>query len=183
MADVRLRQPADAPVAVRASAPVPPALDAAHALVRRVPARRRVREGVREPAEGRLLRGRREDRRVALAAEVPVLLGCLARARGGARDRVVHPDAVYEGPERRARARDRDAPEGRQDGMEAADLLRVVAARRRTPRLRRLMGSPRLRARARHGEGALVDAGQRRGGQLRRLLRAGSCSSATTAAR
>ena len=169
VADVRVRQPAHAPLAVRSPAAVPSPLDAAHTLVRRVPARRRVREGVREPAEGRLLRGRREDRRVALAAEVPVLLGCLARPRGGARDRVVHPDAVHEGTERRARARDRDAAEGRQDGVEAADLLRIVAARRRTPRLRRLVGSPRVRARARHGEGALVDEGQRRGGQLRRL--------------
>ena len=52
-----------------------------------------------------------------------VLLGCLARPRGGARDRVVHPDAVHEGTERRAGARDRDAAEGRQDGVEAADLL------------------------------------------------------------
>ena len=34
-----------------------------------------------EPAEGRLLRRRREDGRVALAAEVPVLLGRVADGR------------------------------------------------------------------------------------------------------
>ena len=39
----------------------------------------RLREGLRQPAEGRLLRRRREDGQVALAAEVPLLLGRLAR--------------------------------------------------------------------------------------------------------
>ena len=77
---------------------------AAGPLVRRVPAGRRLREGVRQPAQGRLLRGRREDGRLALEAEVPVLLGGVADAsRDGLVIETFIPDALHAGPARRAR--------------------------------------------------------------------------------
>ena len=143
VADVRLRRPAHAPVAVRSTGP---RTAGSGRCARAGTSSSRPSSGYGkvfvEPAEGRLLRRRREDRRVALAAEVPVLLGRVARARGGTRDRDVH-------PARRAR-RGRAACRGswsrcgsRTAGpLEAADRVGVLAARRRQPRLLRLVGPP-----------------------------------------